>query len=100
MYLKKKLSVLQEAEGGVYSTIWRQMSGNPVVTEAAVALDQVETGQYAFMTDRTQLEYIVLSDCETYALADEIFNTAGLGFVLPENAPFLKAFNFQLVSHV
>lgn len=74
------------------------MENGPVVTENSVAYDMVREGGVAFMTDRTQLEYKVLSDCQTYSLADEIFNTAGYGFVLPEDAPFMEAFNYKLVS--
>ena len=69
--------------------------GSGIVTNTA-ALKLVDANKIAFMTDRTQLEYIVLNNsCTTYALAGEIFNTAGLGFVVKENAPFLEAFNHK-----
>lgn len=71
------------------------MKGSPTVNENSEALELVKTGGYAFMTDSTQLEYLTLSDCGTFELAGEFFNAAGLGYVLPENAPFLEAFNHQ-----
>lgn len=44
---------------------------------------------------RTQLEYIVTQDCESYALADDVFNTGGMGFAVAENAPYLTAFDLM-----
>lgn len=67
----------------------------PKVTSNLEALEIVKKGEHAFMTDISQLEYIVRQECEAYLLADEIFNNAGLGFVLPENAIFKDAFNLK-----
>ena len=50
-------------------------------------------GTTAFMTDKSVLEYILLNDCNTYALAEEVFNTGGMGFVLPKKAAYLEAFD-------
>lgn len=71
------------------------MGGMPKVTSNDEALSYVDQGKHAFMTDVTQLDYIVRQECEKYSLADEIFNNAGLGFVLPENALFKDSFNLK-----
>ncbi|OWF36887.1 Glutamate receptor 3 [Mizuhopecten yessoensis] len=87
----------QTADSGIYKTIWNRMGDMPVVKSTNDALDIVRKTDTAYMTDRSQLEYHVLSDCKTYALADEIFNTAGYGFVVPENAPYLDSFNYNIM---
>jgi hypothetical protein len=71
------------------------MSDMPYVTTRSEAVDLTRKGKYAFMTDISQLEFVQLQDCETLALADEVFNQAGLGFVVPEHAPFKEAFNLK-----
>ncbi|XP_041364195.1 glutamate receptor ionotropic, delta-2-like [Gigantopelta aegis] len=91
-------SLFMDAESGLYKEIKTKMQGGPRVLENTVALGYVDKGTAAFMTDRSQLEYIVLNDCEKYALADEIFNTAGLGFIVPENAPYLEAFSYSIMK--
>ncbi|KAK0048003.1 glutamate receptor ionotropic delta-1, partial [Biomphalaria pfeifferi] len=85
-------TLFEEAKDNIYQTIWKMMSGNEVKARTnQEALAFVKTGKYAFLTDRAQLEYIVKNDCLTYALAEDVFNTAGMGFVLPKNAEFLKS---------
>ncbi|XP_033737179.1 glutamate receptor ionotropic, delta-1-like [Pecten maximus] len=90
-------SLFQTADSGIYKTIWNRMGDMPVVKSTNDALDFVRNSDTAYMTDRSQLEYHVLSDCKTYALADEIFNTAGYGFVVPEHAPYLDCFNYNIM---
>ncbi|XP_046352525.2 glutamate receptor-like [Haliotis rufescens] len=91
-------SLFKDADNGVYKDVWGKMRGYPVVKSNDEALRHVRDGTMAYMTDRSQLEYILLHDCEQYSLADEIFNTAGLGFVVPENSPFLEAFNYNIMK--
>ena len=67
----------------------------PYVTSRSEAVELTRKGKYAFMTDLSQLEFVQLQDCETLALADEVFNQAGVGFVVPENAPFKEGFNLK-----
>lgn len=69
----------------------------PHVTSNEKALYYVREGKYAFMTDVTQLYYIVSKDCHVYSLADETFNNAGLGFVVSERALYKDALNFKRV---
>ena len=56
-------------------------------------IQHVLSGTTAYMTDKSQLEYILLNDCDTYALAEEVFNTGGMGFVLQKKAAYLEAFD-------
>jgi hypothetical protein len=69
------------------------MNGMPTVNELDVALKYVRQDQYAFLTDYSLLEYVMLQACQIYAVADEKFNNAGLGFVFQENSSYLEAFN-------
>lgn len=84
---------LQTAKSQVYHQLWVKMNGMPTVNELDVALKYVRQDQYAFLTDYSLLEYVMLQDCQIYAVADEKFNNAGLGFVLQENSNYLEAFN-------
>ncbi|CAC5424221.1 unnamed protein product [Mytilus coruscus] len=74
------------------------MSTMPYVTSRADAVELARTGEFAFMTDISQLQFIQLQDCEAFALAQEVFNQAGLGFVMPENAPYKEAFNLNIMK--
>ena len=51
------------------------------------------SGTGVFMYDISQLDYLYQQDCETLHLAKRVFNANGLGFVLPQKAPYLHAFN-------
>ena len=71
------------------------------------AINLVRTENFAYMTDYSQLEFIMLNECDVFALAEGLFNTAGYGFVLPDDAPFMDKFNekylfilFQLFKDV
>lgn len=75
------------------------MGAMPYVTSRADAVELTRTGEYAFMTDISQLEFVQLQHCTDFALADEVFNQAGLGFVMAENAPFKDAFNLKYGYH-
>ncbi|XP_063446900.1 glutamate receptor ionotropic, delta-1-like [Mytilus trossulus] len=91
-------TLFQTASSGVYTQVWEKMSTMPYVTSRATAVELARTGEYAFMTDISQLEFIQLQDCEAFALAAEVFNQAGLGFVMPENAPYKEAFNLNIMK--
>lgn len=79
----------------MYREVWYKMSNMPVVKSNLEAERYVLHQHYAFITDASQLEYIMLENCSSYALAKEIFNTGGFGFVLPEKAPYLDVVNYK-----
>nr|KAG5713493.1 hypothetical protein BaRGS_025041 [Batillaria attramentaria] len=91
-------TLFMEAEDGVYQDIWNKMGGMPKVTSNNESLSHVLTGSYAYMTDASQLEYIMLKDCTTYSLAKELFNTGGFGFVLQEDAPYMEVINYNIMK--
>ncbi|XP_070180286.1 glutamate receptor ionotropic, kainate 3-like [Littorina saxatilis] len=91
-------TLFREAEGGVYQDVWHKMSGMPTVKSNDEALDYVLDGTYAYMTDNSQLEYIMLKDCTTYSLAKELFNTGGFGFVLQEDSPYMDVINYNIMK--
>ena len=68
------------------------MDDMPIVTDIYDAMTYVMNENYAFMDDKTSLEYYALQNCEI-SVADETFNKAGFGFVLSENAEYLESFN-------
>ena len=85
----------QEAEGGIYEEIWRKMAGMPTVKSNSEAQQYVLQGTHAYMTDASQLEYIMLKDCTKYSVAKELFNTGGFGFVLHEDSPYMDVVNYK-----
>ncbi|PVD37584.1 hypothetical protein C0Q70_00180 [Pomacea canaliculata] len=91
-------TLFQNADNPVYREVWYKMSNMPVVKSNLEAERYVLHQHYAFITDASQLEYIMLENCSSYALAKEIFNTGGFGFVLPEKAPYLDVVNYNIMK--
>ncbi|XP_071131796.1 glutamate receptor 4-like [Mytilus edulis] len=91
-------TLFKTAKSSVYGQIWSKMSGMPIVKDIDTTLSYVRTNEYAFLSDFSLLEYIMLQDCQTYAMADEKFNNAGFGFVLEENSLYLNAFNLAILK--
>lgn len=79
----------------MYRDIWNKMDGMPTVKSSNEALNYVKNYDYAYMTDASQLEYIMLRDCNTFSLAKELFNTGGFGFVLQQDVPYLEIINYK-----
>ena len=77
----------------MHKKIGEQMRDGPKVLTTDEALDYVYSGTGVFMYDISQLDYLYQKDCETLHLAKRVFNANGLGFVLPQKAPYLHAFN-------
>ena len=57
------------------------------------ALQMVDAGGYAYITDQATLEYIAAVQCEKYVMTDIIFNIQGLAFALSKNNPYLEPIN-------
>ncbi|GFO40806.1 glutamate receptor ionotropic, kainate 2 [Plakobranchus ocellatus] len=90
--------LFKTATNDVYQSIAKKLVISPKVTSNEEALVWVKTKNMAFITDRSQLEYAMLKDSETFSLADEIFNSGGLGFVVSKDAHFLDAFNLIIIK--
>ncbi|BFZ02739.1 hypothetical protein BsWGS_05778 [Bradybaena similaris] len=91
-------SLFKEATNNVYKRIWNLMETMPNITSGDEALALVRTQNFAYMSDRSQLEYIQQNNCESYMLADEIFNTGGMGIIVPKNAAFLNAMDLIIMK--
>ena len=87
---------LQGAESGTASaTIWNKLKGMKLPVEKFEALEMVKTGEYAFMTDETQLQYIVSNNCDDFVTVGYHFNTAGLAFAVAKEKPYLHEFSYK-----
>ena len=42
---------------------------------------------------RSQIDYLVGEACDKFVRADSVFNTGGIGFIVPKGAQYLDAFN-------
>lgn len=91
-------TLFRNAESGVYREIWDDMKDETLVQESYQGHDKVRTGQYAYMTDKSQLDYLVSTDCEMFTVADEVFNNAGLGFVMQEDSPYVEDFSHSIIK--
>ncbi|XP_052069391.1 glutamate receptor-like [Mytilus californianus] len=91
-------TLFQTAKTSVYRQIWSKMEEMPKANHLETILSYVRTNEYALLLDNSVLEFIMLQDCKTYAVADETFNKAGLGFVLPEHSDYLNAFNIAIMK--
>ncbi|XP_076075595.1 glutamate receptor-like isoform X1 [Mytilus galloprovincialis] len=91
-------TLFQTAKTSVYRQIWSKMDDMPKANHLETILSYVRTNEYALLLDHSVLEYIMLQDCKTYAVADETFNKAGYGFVLPEHSNYLNAFNIAIMK--
>ncbi|KAK3777309.1 hypothetical protein RRG08_038457 [Elysia crispata] len=91
-------TLFQTATNDVYRSIDSRLVIYPEGATNEKAMVWVRERNMAFMTDRSQLEYEMQKECETYALAHEIFNSGGLGFVTQKGAPFLDALNLIIIK--
>lgn len=74
--------------------IWDVMKDQPL-TLFYESLDKIRTGHYAFLKDKSQIDYLLTTDCESFTVADEVFNNAGLGFVMNRDSVYLKDFSHR-----
>ncbi|CAG5132019.1 unnamed protein product, partial [Candidula unifasciata] len=91
-------ALFKDATNNIYKNIWSMMDTMPNITSSEEALALVRTKNFAYISDRSQLEYIQQKNCESYMLADDIFNTGGMGFVVPENAAFLTSMDLIIMK--
>ena len=92
------MAYLQGAESGTASaTIWNKMKEIDLPVEKSKALEMVKTGEYAFMTDETQLQYIVSNNSDDFVTAGYVFHVAGLAFAVGKKKPYLHEFSHKYV---
>ncbi|XP_062613157.1 uncharacterized protein LOC134274897 [Saccostrea cucullata] len=88
-------AMFKEATHGLYKRIWNMMSDMPKIKTVEEGYELVKTGQYALLWDYSQFQYLINNDCGSLEIAQEYFNKLSLSFIIPENAPFKKAFDDQ-----
>ncbi|XP_046556599.1 uncharacterized protein LOC124265811 [Haliotis rubra] len=70
----------------------------PPVKNNDEALHLVLTGDYALLTDQSQIEFLRMTDCENLMSGETPFNVGGLGFIVPESSPLLEILSFNLIQ--
>ncbi|GFO10385.1 glutamate receptor ionotropic, kainate 3 [Plakobranchus ocellatus] len=86
------------ASNGIYYDVAQMMTDMPVVTNFKDAMKMVEERNMAYISDMSQIDYIVGQDCDKFSRGEGVFNTGGLGFIVPKNAPYLPAFDGIIVK--
>lgn len=87
--------LLQDSKISTYQQVWRQAQGAPVVELEKEAIELVQTGPYAFISDALGLEWTASSSCGRFVVAEERFNKGSYAFILPKGAPYSDAVNFK-----
>lgn len=54
-----------------------------------------ELMEFALLWDYSQFEYLINNDCGSLEIAQESFHKISLSFIIPEKAPFKRAFDNQ-----
>lgn len=86
----------QHSKEGIYKKLGEMIDGMPKVTHSPLAPKMVyRDGHWAYMTDMTQLQYIVNKECAKFVVGDEVFFLAGLGFIMPKNSVYKDMINKQ-----
>lgn len=74
--------------------MWTRLQGSPSVDGLDAALPYVRTGKYAYVGDRSTLEYVAAQECHTFVVAEESFNAGTYGLVMTEDSPFKEAMDY------
>ncbi|KAK7111831.1 hypothetical protein V1264_011398 [Littorina saxatilis] len=90
-------TLFQTADGEQYKAIATNMRDMPEVTSDEEALRYVMSQESAFLHDVNNLKFMYAVNCEKLHLAAEVFNSNGLGLILPEKAPYKDAVNQLLL---
>ena len=88
-------SCFQKGDTPAYRQIYSMMQQAPLVKTGMEAMDLVMQGDYAFMTDREQLELLQKRDCSNLVQGEEHFNNNGLGFFVQRGSPLLEPLSNQ-----
>ncbi|PAA76062.1 hypothetical protein BOX15_Mlig017883g2, partial [Macrostomum lignano] len=85
-------TLLSSSTGGVY----RQVADKMLMSDTLPGcIEQTFQGKEACLTDYTALLYVARANCSKVYIADEIFNTATVAFMYPEDAYFGANIDFQ-----
>ncbi|XP_067672022.1 glutamate receptor ionotropic, kainate 3-like [Haliotis asinina] len=89
---------LQKGETETFRKLWAMVKTAPPVKNNDEALHLVLTGDYALLTDQSQIEFLRMTDCENLMSGETPFNVGGLGFIVPESSPLLEILSFNLIQ--
>lgn len=93
-------AMFKGATTGLYKRIWDLMSDIPKIKTVEEGYQLVETGQFALLWDYSQFEYLINNDCGSLEIAQESFHKISLSFIIPEKAPFKRAFDSHMLKMI
>ena len=64
-------------------------------TEPEQVLPMVDTGEYAYITDTTILDYTAATSCWKYVTTGYVFDIGGRAFAMGKNKPYTKEINHK-----
>ena len=65
----------------------------PRIKNIDEGLQYVKSGTYVLLVDGALAYAKVSEHCDTFTIADELFYSSNLGFILPKQSPYLNAFS-------
>ncbi|XP_071107299.1 glutamate receptor ionotropic, kainate 3-like [Haliotis cracherodii] len=89
---------LQKGETETFRKLWAMVKTAPSVKNNEEALDLVLTGDYALLTDQSQIEFLRMTDCENLISGETPFRVGELGFIVPESSPLLEILSLNLIQ--
>ena len=93
MFLHNK-KTFQKSKVDVYQRLWQrslQYDENNVKRWPDM-IKKIEKGNYIFLGETTAIKTVTYTDCR-FIVAKETFFPSSFAFVMPENSPYLPAFN-------
>ncbi|XP_048248356.1 glutamate receptor ionotropic, delta-2-like isoform X2 [Haliotis rufescens] len=89
---------LQKGETETFRKLWAMVKTAPSVKNNDEALDLVLTGDYALLTDQSQIEFLRMTDCENLISGETLSSVVDLGFIVPESSPLLEILSLNLIQ--
>ena len=65
----------------------------PRIKNVDEGLQYVKSGAYVLLVDEALADAKVNEHCDTFTIADELFYSTNLGFILPKQSPYVKVFS-------
>ena len=65
----------------------------PTIENVHEGLQYVKSGAYVLILDEADANVIVNAHCDTFTIADELFYSSNIGFILPKQSPYVNAFS-------
>ncbi|XP_055954811.1 glutamate receptor ionotropic, kainate 2-like [Patella vulgata] len=91
-------TLLKKGETERYRKLYELLKQAPEVTNKDEAIKLVLTGNYAYLTDQSQLQFLQKEDCDQLILGEEPFNSGGIGFIVTKGSPFLQQLSYNIIK--